>query len=343
MSKKQMPLVIGGAVFGVLALALGAYVWMASSGSSEADEALGAQKSKLRRLAQREVYPSAQNAESRSEQLKEYGEYLEALQADLRKGQAPEPEVTRDMFQKELQQTLRDLSLLARSKGIMVPPLSMFLYGFDRYRGAMVQENDLARLMSQVRSVKRICTVLYESGISSLMVVERQLFEGGAEAAAAPEGDDGARRRRRGREEEKPVAENPNALFQDPDGLFTKEHFAVVFRSSEKALWTILDRFAKEAPFTVVTRVDVKNPAVPLLPPPKEAEEALLPAAPGPVSTTGFRTVGQAAQAQKEDTAPTSRDLRVVAGMDLPIVRLELDVYRFADAPAEDAEEEGQP
>lgn len=343
MSRKHMPLVIGGAVFGVLALALGAFVWMAGSGSSEADEALGTQKSKLRRLAQREVYPSAQNAESRSEQLKEYGEYLEALQADLRKGQEPEPEVTRDMFQKELAQTLRDLSLMARAKGITVPPLSMFLYGFDRYRGAMVQENDLGRLMSQVRSVKKICTVLYESGISTLMSVERQLFEGGAEAAAAPEGDDGSRRRRRGREEEKPVAENPNALFQDPDGLFTKEHFAVSFRANEKTLWTILDRFAKEAPFTVVTRVDVKNPATPILPPPKEAEEAGMPL-PGPVSTSGFRTVGQAAQAQKEEQAPTSRDLRVVAGLDLPIVRLELDVYRFADPPpAEDAEEEGQP
>lgn len=343
MSSKQMPLVIGGAVFAVIAVALGAYLVLACGKSGEADEALGAQKSKLRRLSQREVFPSAANAESLGAQLQDYGAYLDALKGQMREGQTPAAEVTRDIFQKELAQMLRSLTQMARSKGITVPSLQAnFLYGFERYRNAMVQENDLNRLMSQVKTVNQLCTILFESGIRELVAVERQLFEGGPDVAAAPEQDDpAARRRRRRGEEEAPVAANPNALFTDPDGMFTKEHFALTFKTGEKGLWTILDRLAKGSPFAVVTRVEIDNAASPSIQVPKEVEPLL--AAPVPVSTSGFRTVGQAAQVQKEEEGPVSRDLRVVAGMEIPTVRLELDVYRFADAPTDDAEEEGEP
>ena len=344
MSSKQMPLVIGGAVFAVIAVALGAYLALACGKSGEADEALGTQKSKLRRLSQREVFPSAANTESLGAQLQDYETYLDALKGQMREGQTPATEVTRDIFQKELAQMLRSLTQMARSKGITVPSLQAnFLYGFERYRNAMVQENDLNRLMSQVKMVNQLCTILFESGIKELVAVERQLFEGGPDVAAAPEQDDAAarRRRRRGGEEDAPAAANPNALFTDPDGMFTKEHFALVFKTNEKGLWTILDRLAKGTPFTVVTRVEIDNAASPSIQVPKEVEPLL--AAPVPVSTSGFRTVGQAAQVQKEEEGPVSRDLRVVAGMEIPTVKLELDVYRFADAPTDDAEEEGEP
>ena len=57
------------------------------------------------------------------------------------------------------------------------------------------------------------------------------------------------------------------------------------------------------------------------------------------------RAIGAPAPAPKEAEAPLPRELRVVAGDTLPLVRIELDIYRFADdaAPAADASAEEAP
>ena len=135
------------------------------------------------------------------------------------------------------------------------------------------------------------------------------------------------------------------APFRDKDGLFTREHYVLVFRGSDVAIWNVLAKFAQQLqPFVVVTKLDILNAARPAVLPPRGAE-ADIASQPGPSMAVveGFRAFGAPAPAAKEPDAPLPRELRVVAGDTLPLARIEVDIYRFADdtatAAAESAEE----
>ena len=89
-----------------------------------------------------------------------------------------------------------------------------------------------------------------------------------------------------------------------------------------------------------VTKVEIANPARPTVAPPK-TDKPKAAAAPAPVSTAGWKAAGSSdgAAAAKEEEPILPRELRVVAGQELPNVRLEVDLYRFAEvAVAEEGE-----
>ncbi len=101
-----------------------------------------------------------------------------------------------------------------------------------------------------------------------------------------------------------------------------------------------MDRLSQGAPFVVVTRMEISNPARPAVVPPKEPEPA--PASSQPVSVGQWQAPpGSMPAAPREVPVVLPRELRVVAGQELSNVRLEVDLYRFTEAAstAEQGEE----
>lgn len=352
MSRKNMPLIVGGAVFGVLAAALGFFTYRAIGQFSDSQEALTAQTSKLRRLRNRDPFPSAENADVLAKQRDHFADYLAALRNDMGKAQPDIGDVSRDRWNREFGQTLRSIVTSAQSHGVNLPSFTTgFLFGFERYREVIPLDSELARLFPQLQGVSRLCNILFESGITELVGVERELFENIPVAAPVDEDDSRAGRRNRRRQQEEEEVQGPSRdPFKDKDGLFTREHYTLTFRAKDEAFWNVLGAFAKEpAPFIVVTKVDVLNDKRPFIPPSRqEAGGVALPPSspvPGrlPTATDGFRAAGAPAPAPKDSAeAPLPRELRVSAGNDLSLVRIELDIYRFAgdDAAAPATEEE---
>lgn len=347
MSRKNMPLIAGGAAFGILAVVLGWFTWSALSAFSASEDALAKQTSKLRRLRARDPFPSAENADVLSKQEEHYREYLSALRADLRKAQDPVGPITRDRWQGEFGQVLRAIVQGARARGVNLPVGSTgFLFGFERYRETIPMDSvELARLFPQLQGVARLCRALFDAGITELVAVEREQFEmlPSPDALADEDESPRARRRRAAAEASGEAAQAPSkAPFKDKDGLFIREHYALVFRASDAAIWNVLSTFAQqEQPFVIVTKLDIENasrPAV-LVPRGPEASSAGAPVAPRPpVAMDGFRAIGAPAPAPKDSEGPLPRELRVVAGDTLPLVRIELDIYRFADDDAPGAD-----
>ena len=343
MSSKHMPLYIGGAVSLVLLLGAGALLVLQQGGFSGKTESMEQAGLKLKRLTDRKPFPSAANVNRLDSQLEVYTTYQEELFASMSKGQESVGTVDQDRFRRLLAENLTKLIREARAKSVAIPV--QFPFGFHRYvAGSLPDPDEMPRLMSQMQGVSQICHILYESGIGELLGVERTEFEraaaGAAEAAAA---DASSRRGRRNRGDEEAAADQADtkALFTDSDGLFTKEHYVVRFRAKDKAIQNVLDRLAKGAPFTVVTRMDLVNPNRPVVTVQPDAVQDsaagdgfdMSPGWPAPPPPGG-----PAAGPGAKENEPLPRDLRVIAGRELPEVRLEIDVYRFVE-PARDADD----
>jgi hypothetical protein len=329
-----MPLVVGGVVALLLALALGYWLFSAFSHFQEATDKMEQSQNRLKSLTSRKVFPSEDNIGIMQKQLDIYSSYQGGLFQTMREGQAEAAEITRDRFRQLLEQTLRKLVQTARAKSIALP--ANFSFGFQKYTAGMPPEQQyLERLSDQLRTIDTLCTILYNAGISELVSVERVIFD--EEAEAAPVEEELTRGRRRGRGEPEPEPVKTTDLVRDPDGLFSRERYTLVYRAQDAVTWKILDRLAKASPFAVVTKIEIVNSARPTIVAPQRTEEEGEAAA-GAASSWGAPEAARKPAAKKEPILP--RELRVVAGQELPRVTLEVDIYRFAQTePAEEGEE----
>lgn len=330
-----MPLIIGGVV--VLLLAVGLFFWLFSAKGSYSDGSMSqsmAQR-RLNGLSSRTVFPSEANVQVMGKQLGVYEDYLNTLYASMREGQISDESVDRDRFSRLLEDGLRRLLNEARVKSITIAPNIAF--GVQRYiDGALPADDELPRLVNQFRSITALCDILYAAGIGELVSVERTVFEKGVQQAATEEGFN------RRRNQTEAIAAAPSTeLYTDPDGLFTKEHYVLSYRAKDEATWKVLDRLSKGAPFVIVTKVEISNPAKPVVILPKTEEKD---AAPKPVSTDGWSAPGTATQVAPQEESPIlPRELRVVAGQELSTVRLEVDLYNFTEVASADSAGEVSP
>ena len=320
-----MPLLVGGVVVLLLAVLLGYLMFSAKGRYAENVMGLDSSKNRLNKLSGRAVFPSEANVQAIQRQLGVYDGYLDGLFDSMRAGQrASEGEMGRDQFRQLLEQTLGRLLNLAKSKSIAIPP--DFSFGFQRYTsGILPAEDELGRLVDQFHSLTALCEVLYEAGISELVSVERTVFEKDAlTAIETQDGDRGRGRGGRGRGEPEPEVRSTE-LVRDPDGLFTKERYVVTYRAQDAVNWKVFDLLSKGAPFVIVTKVEITNSARPVVVPPRAETPA--PPPPGGRPAPAGGGVG-AAPGSAPEILP--RELRVVAGQELPLVRLEVEMYRFA-------------
>jgi hypothetical protein len=329
MNRKHMPLLVGGLL--VLVLAIGFLYWLFSAreGYNEGISSLSMVQGRLARLTSRAVFPSETNVQTLGKQARIYQDYLDGLYGAMREGQFPAESVPRARFPLVLEEVNGQLVNNARAKSVTLP--ADFSYGFQRYTaGNLPAEEEVERLVVQLRSVAALCEILYGAGIAELISVDRTVFE--KDAQVAPEEEEYSRRNLRNRADTSTAAAASTELFKDPDGLFTKEHYVLSFRAPGPALWAVLDRLSKGSPFTVLTKVEVTNPARPAVVPPKTEETKEAPA--HPVSTSGWQSAAprDAAGSEKNEPEILPRELRIVAGQELPAVRLEVDLYRFAEA-----------
>lgn len=335
MSRKHMPLLVGGVVVLLLSVVLFYFLFSAKGGYGDSFDALTMAQGKLHRLTSRAVFPSPANVQAMGSQLEIYTEYRDALAKAMREGQRPERTIDRDGFRRMLEAGLQKLFNDAREKNVAIAPAMAF--GVQRYlEGNPPADEEIPRLVDQFESIAALCNVLYEAGIGELTSVERTVFEKDA-LIAVPEEDVG----RRGRGRADPVAAAPKAeLFRDPDGLFTKEHYVLAYRANDVAHRKVLDRLAHGAPFTVVTRMEISNSARPAVVPPRTATES---PAPAPVAAGVWQAPGVQVAAPAAQVEILPHELRVVAGRELSNVRLEVDVYRFADLASGAVEGEEKP
>jgi len=337
-----MPLIIGGVLVLLVTIALFYFLFRAKGTYSDAATELNQVENRLIRLSSRQVFPSESNVRVLEQQEQIYQEYLDGLFGSMSEGQFKAVHISRAQFPLVLEKVLRRLVNKARTNSITLPP--DFSFGFERYTaGNLPAEEEVARLGIQLRSIAALVDILYEGGIGELSSVERTVFEKDAQIAA-PLNDRSDRRSRRSRgrsRAQEPEEVASTEVYTDPDGLFTKEHYVLSYRAQDDANWAILDRMAKGTPFIVVTKLEIVNSARPAVALPKEEEKKKAP--PKAVSASGWKSAAPrgAEVGRNTEVEILPHDLRVVAGLEEPNVRLEVDLYRFAQPESADTAVEG--
>lgn len=299
--KKNMVLVVGGAISLLLALILVVVLIRVRSSYVRVQRELNLEQQKLVRLNQRDPYPSDENVEIIQTNYVVLQKFFRELMALLRQGQEEPRAIEPAEFPVRLDRTIRALWQKAAAQKVVLP--QRFAFGFDRYMlGTLPAREDVYRLVIQLDTIAHLCDVLFQCKINELVSVERPLFEASLRISTEETQWEA--------QEEQPELQEEEIPYQDPSKLFTRERYRITFRGTDASVREVLNRLAAHRRFFAVSRVELDNEGgVPTVAPP--------PSQP---------TSGVAPILTHED--------RVVAGRELVRATISVDVYRFLTASA---------
>ncbi len=332
--KKNMVLVVGGAVSLVLILAALVLLLRFHSSYKKVNDELQGAVNRLAFLQSRDPYPSEVNVERMQKEVESLDAYYTNLCDRLRQTQIePEP-MEPSQFQLLMGRTLRRLTDQALASAVKLP--SRFAFGFDRYvKGELPASADIGRLQIQLKEVDELCNLLYKAKVHEILSVSREVFERGGESTGSASPSAGFSRRGQPAQDAGAGAPVARALSAgEQAGLFTREHFILSFTALDEVLKTVLNDMARSKMFMVVSRLELSNisktmkKGADILPSPSA------PAAPG-FSLVGAPPAEGPPPVGAKDTAAT-REQRVLAGREPIQILLEVDIYRFATAQKEE-------
>lgn len=332
--RKHMVLIVGGGVAVVL-LGVAVFMLVRFQGTyQQVSRELKDSLQRLDKLYRRDPYPSDENVAMVQSNLVVLRGQFARLFASLEKDQVEPVKMEPAEFPLLLEKTIRKAMGRAVELGIVLPP--RFAFGFDRYAlGELPVEADVPRLVVQAKTIAELCQVLFQSKVSEIVSIQRQVFEQGAAAESAEPVMSPRGGRMRGMMP--PTAESEPAMgakeWVDPSGLFSREHFALTFKARDAAIWDVLNQLAASKMFVVVSRVEFLNDNPLPKPTPPAPEGGPGAAAPGPAGMPapvqgGMIPPGGAATAPDKPQVLTHED-RVVAGREAVRAVVEVDVYRF--------------
>jgi hypothetical protein len=326
--KKNLWLVVGGAVGLALLLVACVYLFLHArqyrADTASADE----QQSRLEQLKSRKPGPTEANVQIVASNRAVLEGYQQKVIETLRAGQIG-PRIMQPIeFNSFLKATIEQMKEAASKRGLVLPP--KFDFGFKTYysEGRLPAADDVPRLTVQVQTLRALMAVLRLAKVAEVVAVERQIFEKGATPPAGAE-EEG----RRGAASGAAVAGG-----QEPPGareLYTREHFVLTLRIRDEfmaGLFNALGQGANDEQqrlFAVVTSVDLTGGGLPKAGP--TAAESAPAAVEPPPGESATPTVGE------PSTEPKKREERIVAGTENVTVRLDVDAYRFTGAAGEKA------
>lgn len=310
--KKNMTLIVGGAIAGVLLVILLVLLFKFNSSYQQVNRQLQSAQQRLTILNGRDPFPSEENVTVVRTNLAVLQDFFGTLMKSLQEGQPEIEKMEPAEFNLLLDQTRRRLFGAASKAKVALPP--SFSFGFDRYAaGTLPDSVDVPRLATQMKEIEFLCGLLYASKIGDISSIERSVFEASARPTVATETFVDPRMARYGGGA--PAVATPAVAaadtYKDASGLFSRQRYTLTFRGRDTAVQDFLNRVASSPRFLVVTRLQLENETgVPKVAAPLPA--ATTPAAPG------------AAPA-----APLAREKRVSAGREPVKAIVEVEVYRF--------------
>jgi len=345
-SRRKAIIVAAVVLFALLFAGVGVLLVRGFMAFSRAEASLNDTKGRLEFLYGRNPFPSDQNLERERANLDVIEKEISSLLGALSRGQVEPLEQSPAKFVGQFWEAREAMLVKAEAAGVTVLGKKEFDFSFGRQMtGGLPTQKDVARLTQQLRIVQSLFDVLCTSRIAELRGIGREEFEeeatgaGAARAAAVPPS---------GHHKGAGGASGPAMNTVDaeaglvPEGkMFGTWHFSFDFAANESALIRVLDGFARNPLFTVVTRVELVGDSKMNA---KAPEAAPAPSAGLKGAAAKRAARGATAPAKPVPAAALSSDLRIVCGRDTPVsVRMEVDVYQFAKPAASPARAEGAP
>ena len=307
--KQHMVLGISGVILVILLIIAVFNFVSASTHYAKEKRALQTASTRLEQLYRRDPYPSLENVRKEAANLSEFLDVYNALNASLMYGQINPEQMEAADFMPLLENTLRRLKKLLNNAHVIFP--STFAFGFERYAGGQLPfPGDIPRLVQQLKITEKLCGIICDSDVIELLSFSREIFESDVESQISKSGGSG---RKRGAAAPVPLPSKDHDAEQDLDQLYTTQHFTIVFRAREHAVFDVMNRLARDTMFTTVTYVQMTNKKQAL------QERITLQSFPQTSAVSGAEGACKV----------LSRDRRVVLGKEDIEVKLEVDIYQF--------------
>ncbi len=345
MKKKQIITLVACSIGGLLLLGAAYLLFRSMMQFRRVDAQFAQLQNRLGQFYRAEAFPSLENVGRERENQEEVEAWFAQLMAELGKGNVSSEERSPSRFVGVLERARERLLQQAASGRVRFPEgtRATFAFGFDRYvgTGRLPAPDDVPRLTEQLMLVTRLAWVLFESEITSLRSIERDVFEDGPAASVMEPTPTPTTRRSAARRADTaaaaPPVRVPGIIAQDED--FGVYRFVLEFSARESALASVLNAFSSGPTFVVVRSLTLRK-EVPNLLVVRTAPQPGAPAQPAtarPVADVSFLFGGLEDPAQERAAAPRQESTVLgpshpVSGIEMEIpmqVRLELDVYKF--------------
>jgi len=219
-------------------------------------------------------YPSPENISVLESNLVVFEEFHADLQEVLCSGEAPHHEIERAQFAGLLEDTVDDLVLNATNHSVMLP--QGFYFGFTAYQGGRLPDkSQVERLVRQLEVIRTCSRLLFENRISSLDLVEREVFEEETGSMmgmpgmmmGGPGGMRGNRRRTTPRSSPKPSAGSEEKEVKKSGSsrkkAFTIEPVTISFTARDEQVWQVIDAITQNPRFSIIKSITMNNLAAP--------------------------------------------------------------------------------
>jgi hypothetical protein len=174
--KRNLGLVIGGAIALVLLGVAGFYFWNNYKHDQEITEQLDQTTDKFKGLLNRPLHPGGErgkvdNIQLVREENKRLDGFLQEVRAKFGKREIPTNMSNRD-FRALLDNTIHELQRAADSLGITVPGKKDYWFTFAPEKSA-VEFKNIDTLTHELMDVKDLCDILFSAKISDLVGIKR--------------------------------------------------------------------------------------------------------------------------------------------------------------------------
>lgn len=346
MKSNKIILGVVGGVTAVAVIGIGVFAFLRSQAASEARATMQQQASQLRKLFEKDVFPSQENIDTAEKNRDQTRKFVQDLRNEMKRGMVPvdrkkTPGDFSNIRMATIASLLEDAPVGTGDTKVVDNSQAPFQFGFDRYKeGVPAEKRDVPRLLAQLRMMDKLVRVLYDSGIVSLEAVAREEFEGGSSASSDASAEPATRTRGRagrGRGTRTTasalVVTPPTLLAGAPEDL-NCERFMFRFQTREAGLINVLNKLNEMRPFAVVSDLSFEKMGEDVVFPDEQKEAAASDAAKASARST--RTARGSAPAAEEPAAPAIRErpaprtARLVSGplRERPVrVTLTVDVY----------------
>lgn len=314
--KKNIGFVIVLALLGFACLGAAVFAYVSFSSDATVKEDLQMSRSQYQQLMGKTPFPSSPNVDVMKDNLRELDELSQQWINSLMVGQIEPLYLQRAEFPPLVERKMNELWESAAKNKVELP--ESFAFGFKEYiAGKVPITNDIPRLTVQLETIYNLASTLFDSKISSLVNVEREVFEN----AKRPDETATRTSRRSSRRSRDEVEVKPAGVLSDETDLFVTEHYKITFEARDNAVWDVLNAFSRSTLFIVVHSMEIASPMSPHQPISfdKLREEKMRKM--GNVKLKGNNVALQIDLPERDD--------RVVSGRERVNVSLHVIVYRF--------------
>lgn len=248
--RKNLPLISGCVVMGLLLVAGSVYMAKNYLVYHEANDVVENKKGELKRLNNRMPFPNRKNLQQEEKNKTLLEKQLNGLELMLEGQQLSLDKITDVDFARKLAQKKNVMEQWVAGSGVLLPEEG-FDYGFPIYiAGEVPDPENLDRLCLQLNAIEKVVNLLCASGVNSIESIDRDHFEvlddrTSSEVSSYGYGMGGSSN----------DVGNVSASYVDPDGLFSYERLQVAFQASESSLWNLMQKISNSPAFMIVRNI----------------------------------------------------------------------------------------